>query len=271
MKTNLNKLFKNRSHSKEAHNEVTVSFDENVEYICSKIENSEVVIGCAPWFSNKKIFNSLIKVSEGISIVLDKSTVNKSIKSNSTTWVDHDIKPKKSTLYEFNALPFNLSLLPTDFEYTPFEDNVINKCSFRVVGRDQSTQKNKTLFHYKFLIICEVNKSDDMIIKIIPKSVICGSFNFSNNAEQSREALLHIENTDVAQEFYDEWARAYMLSENIEKFSKDLNPEYLPAKTEEEVLGLLAQDDSIKRMADAHEYMYENDAAMIDKAASPYR
>lgn len=266
MKSDLNKLFKIRSHTKKSHDGITVSFDENVEYVCSKIKKSQVVVGCAPWFSNKRIIKALSNVSDGISIILDKSTLNQYIRSNSASCLDvNEVKQ-----FYFEPLPIKISSLPTDFNYTPIDAESINKCAFRVIGRDQSQQEYKTFFHYKFLVFCEITKSQNIIQDISPKSVICGSFNFSENAAESREALLYIENSDVALEFYDEWARAFILSENVENFGEELNPEFLPAKTEEEVLRLLAQDDNYEMMEYAHENRHEQEALMIEKAASPY-
>lgn len=244
MKTNLNKLYENRNQNQTTHSGVTVSFEDNEEFICSKISDAQAVIGCAPWFTNNNILTALEAVESGVSIILDKST--KKFSNHLNLKIKH--------------LPFKVSSLPMDYFYTEIDSqglrdsDGLNTSAFRAIGRDQSSQDIKTTFHYKFFVICDVKQDNFNNIKLIPKSVLCGSFNFTENATESREALTFIEIKEVANEFYNEWARSFLLSKDINDTHKDLNPEFLPVTTEAELIKLLKDErDNINRQIEMND------------------
>lgn len=253
-KTNLNLLFENRSQSTESHGGIKVYFDSNEDVIVDLILNSEAVIGCCPWLFNEKILVALKKLKYGASIVIDKSEASK-------------YNLKNSNLYNgINALRFNVNVLPSDFHLTAMPLDSINQDAIRVFGRDQSGPDKKSLLHYKFFILCNVNEDNGVITKLLPKTVIGGSFNFSKNSTDCRESTLIMENEGVANDFFEEWARAYMLSENIKTYRHELNPEFLLATTEEEVINQLRDENLIIEQREREiEWAEENDAANFDK------
>ncbi|MEI5639073.1 MULTISPECIES: hypothetical protein [unclassified Pseudoalteromonas] len=253
-KTNLNLLFENRSQSIESHGGIKAYFDSNEDVIVDLILNSNAVIGCCPWLFNNKILAALKKLKYGSSIVIDKSEASK-------------YKLKQSKLYgDINPLSFNVNVLPSDFHLTALPLDSINQDSVRVFGRDQSGPDKKSLLHYKFLVLCNVNEDKGVITKILPKTVIGGSFNFSQNSTDCRESTLIMENEGVANDFFQEWARAYMLSENIKTYSCELNPEFLVANTEEEVINQLRDENLIIEQREREiKWAEENEAASFDK------
>ncbi|EDM61162.1 hypothetical protein A79_0902 [Vibrio parahaemolyticus AQ3810] len=241
-KTNLNDFFEDRDNDKNSDEGVSVSFADNEKFLCSKLKGSKAVVGCAPWFSNRNIIKALSESEYGVSIVLDKSTMprfdngnlKKNIKSNQITVYSKNCAPEN---FLFTPLPFLHSSVNFEFFFGKKDDVSENYDSFRVIGRDQSSEGYKTLFHYKFLVICDV-KIKNEFLELIPVSVLCGSFNFTENSTYCREALLHIETKNVVQGFFDEWSRVYIRSENIENYGSELSPEFLHVNSEGELKSL---------------------------------
>lgn len=245
-KTNLNDFFENKDNGKKSDEGVSVSFSDNEKFLCSKLKGSKAVVGCAPWFSNRNIIKALSESEYGVSIILDKSTMpryddgnlKKNIKNNQVTVYSKNTAPEK---FLFTPLPFIHSSVNSEFFFGKKDSLYKNYDSFRVIGRDQSAQEYKTLFHYKFLVICDV-KIKNETLELNPVSVLCGSFNFTENSNFCREALLHIETEKVVQGFFDEWSRAYIRSENIENYSSKFSPEFLHVNSEGELI-TLPQDE----------------------------
>ncbi len=217
---NLNKLFQFVSPpggSGDAN--INVSFFDNEELIIKEINKYNAVLGCSPWITNNKIIKALADLEFGTCIVTDKNSMNNYI---------------KDYLDKFNSiktLDFDISQLPNNSYFDGNEIPGKNTSSIRVFGKLK--EGITPLLHYKFLILCRIDEDG----KINPKSVITGSFNLSSNASNSRELLLTLKNPKAVRCFYYEWAKAFLLSENINSFSKEeINPEFLHENSAQDII-----------------------------------
>lgn len=204
--------------------EIDLSFFDNEDFIIDEIGKYDAVVGCCPWLTNGKIIEALGMLSSGACIVTDKNAMSK--------YIDRSL----DKLNKIKALEFETTDLPnSNFFFDQLLRDGANTSAVRVFGKPSTHPTEKPILHYKFLVLCEVNKISRN--KIEPKSVITGSFNLSKNATKSREMMLTIKDRYIVQCFYDEWAKAYILSENINSFSsEEINPEFLAANSEREIL-----------------------------------
>ncbi|TNZ68409.1 hypothetical protein CGK41_23860 [Vibrio parahaemolyticus] len=222
----LNKLFQFIFPGGSSEN-VNVNFFDNEEWFIKEIGNYDVVLGCVPWFTNREIIKELMS-KKGVCIVTDKNAMGKYIE-------------KRLPLFKkIPTLKFDVSKLPSNNSY--FDGRELqgtNTSSIRVFGMPK---KDFTpMLHYKFFIMCDIDENQDILVK----SVITGSFNLSDNATNSREVLLKISDEHVVQCFYYEWAKAFILSENVEKYSKtELNPEFLPETSADELIAVIDKENA---------------------------
>jgi len=209
-----------------------VSFESNEEIVCEAIKNSAAVIGCAPWLNNTKILEELEKVKHGTCIVIDKGT----------------FYPKNHKLYsKIPALSFDIANIPSDFSFLNQVESKINTDAIRVFGKTEPEKGAiKSLLHYKFFVLCDVEMKNEKISGISPSAVIFGSFNFTKNATFCREVTTFIKNKEVANDFFNEWARVFWLSEPIKKFdNKEFNPEYMEATSAVEIIDQMREEEGI--------------------------
>jgi len=222
----LNKLFQFTFPGGASEN-IKVNFFNNKEWFIKEIGKYDVVLGCVPWFTNRGIIKELTS-KKGVCIVTDKNAMGQYIEGR---------------LPLFNNIPtlkFDVSKLPSNNSY--FDGRELqgtNTSSIRVFGKPE---KDFTpILHYKFFVMCDIDENQDILVK----SVITGSFNLSDNATNSREVLLKISDEQVVQCFYHEWAKAFMLSENINKYSKtELNPEFLPETSADELVAVIDKENA---------------------------
>lgn len=200
--------------------DVDVNFFDNEELILNHIKKHDAVIGCVPWITNHKIIKALSELKYGTCIITDKNSMK------------GYIKRYLAKFNEIKTLDFEISRLPTNNSY--FDNNEIkgnNTSSIRVFGKPK---KGITpLLHYKFLILCDIDNEKNIVLR----SVIAGSFNLSSNATNSREMLLTITEPYIVKCFYYEWSKAFILSENVNNFSKvEIDPEFLNQNTAKEII-----------------------------------
>ncbi|MEZ9336950.1 hypothetical protein AB4176_03625 [Vibrio splendidus] len=215
----LNKLFQFVFPSGSS-TDADVNFFDNEKLILTEIKKHDAVLGCTPWITNRKIIEALSDLEYGTCIVTDKNSMKKYIKD----YLDD--------FNEITTLDFDISQLPNNNSY--FDGNELpgkNTSSIRVFGKPK--EGITPLLHYKFLILCDIDNDKNINLK----SVIAGSFNLSNNATSSRELLLILKDSHIVKSFYYEWAKAFLLSENINDFSKEeINPEFLRENSAQEII-----------------------------------
>ncbi|MDS1911679.1 phospholipase D-like domain-containing protein [Vibrio parahaemolyticus] len=222
----LNKLFQFISPGGVSEN-IQVNFFNNEEWFINEIGGCDVVLGCVPWITNREIIKKLTS-KKGVCIVTDKNAMSKYISRR---------------LALFNDIPtfkFDVSMLPCNNSY--FDGRELqgtNTSAIRVFGKPE---KDFTpMLHYKFFVMCDKDENEDILVK----SVITGSFNLSDNATNSREVLIKISDKHVVQCFYHEWAKAFILSENINEYSNtELNPEFLLESSADELVAVIDKENA---------------------------
>lgn len=224
----LNRLFQFITPVREAGSKtIDVNFCDNEKLILQKIKEHDTVLGCTPWLTNKNILNGLSMLEHGACIVTDKNAM--------APYVSGYLKKFR----KIKALEFEVADLPNNNFY--FDQLVIhgkNSSAVRVFGLPTGTQKKNPYLHYKFLIFCDIEKDSKTLLH--PKMVLAGSFNLSNNATYSREMILSIYDEHAVNCFFYEWSKAFMLSENVNRYSPtDLDPEFISASSAQEIIDKL--------------------------------
>lgn len=220
---------------------VRVYFDRLDEKVVDKIKSSDYVVGCICWFTSSKIINAL-KEKEGVSLIMDK--VNAS-------------RLKGPLLTSINEIPpVNVEVRTLGMGYAFCEPEILEGIvtePLRVVGVSEEYQGNykRALFHHKFMVFCD--KDEDGRLK--PKSLITGSYNFTENGTRCRENIVFINDVETAGVYYGEWQKCCLLSESIKDFSEGMNPQYLDLNSLEDIIELNEEEDSrIEVMSDAYLY-----------------
>jgi len=241
---------------------VSVSFEENEILICEKIKASNAVVGCAPWLTSHNIISALATLKHGASLVLDKQSMHRYLYKE-----NNDLSELSYSFNSIKPLRFRVKNIPVDFPgMYNINTDFINEDAIRVFGQSSLNNSVKSLLHYKFMVFCDVIVNNDKDDEILPKSVICGSYNFSQNAQNCRETVILIDNPTIASNFFDEWAQAYLLSEQRQKYGEEMNPTFLIASSAREIVRNLNDEyfaEHLQELAEGKEHwegaFYEKD------------
>ncbi len=250
----LNDLFQDRPVVEIGNCSVTVSFSGNEQFIVDTIGKATAVVGCVPWLTSYQVMGALAALRDGVCMVVDKHAMHSTLQRDG---------PK---ICGMKPLPFRFNALPTDFVFTgPTASNSINNDSIRVFGRLPDGCSRPALLHYKFMVFCD-SIINNGVASITPRSVLFGSYNFSLSASFNRESVLFLDHPSIAQAFFDEWARAYALSEGPSGYDGSMNPEYIPSSGESDIVAQLKAERNILhaelQMIDGY---HDWDAAFYDK------
>lgn len=206
---------------------IKVLFDGIEEEVCDQIADCEVVVGCGYKLTNSNIITALMD-KKATCIVLDKKSVLEKRKF-------YENLNSKLTAYAFSP-----SRIDSPYFFVPlkFKDKEQkNDHSIRMFGlsvkpyEDEFTgeygsqkAKRHPLFHHKFLVFCRL----DEFGHVWANSVLTGSYNFTENANYSRENAILIEDKNIATGFLSEWQRCVVLSESFNHFCEDdISPEFI--------------------------------------------
>lgn len=232
LKLNLNDYFYEAPQAHSSKGEIAVDFYDHERRVCDFINRSDIIVGCSFYLTNAKIIESLER-SQGASIIIDKSAMIGLYNFIGERWKCKTWNGKKyhkaKSYYEdrFKSIPlmqYNFIHKVNQYLDNEYDHPVKVKESVRYFGSSNSSVK----LHHKFLVSCsaEYDESGD-VKKLNPKSVLTGSYNFTGNANRNRETLITIFDTNVANEFFLEWERAFLLSERNSseiEFKPDLIP-----------------------------------------------
>ncbi|MFI5390405.1 MAG: hypothetical protein ACHQYQ_03505 [Bacteriovoracales bacterium] len=201
--------------------ETTVIFRDLETKLIEQIEKYPIILGCVAWLTNFRIIEAM--QNKDISIIVQKEDFLRP-ESHSKNW---HIKLHEKYFYLKNNL--------TRYELP----GIANQLS---VGRDPSiapirclgnhnSQKKLThpRMHNKFLVFCHSenkNLNDYGHIEIIPNAVWSGSFNFSENANNSFENAILIENKEISMAYAKEYSQIFALSEPLDWETPWMEPEY---------------------------------------------
>jgi phosphatidylserine/phosphatidylglycerophosphate/cardiolipin synthase-like enzyme len=256
---NINKIFS----STGSHPDIEgfkVLFDGIEDEICQQINDCDIVLGCSFGLNNKKIVDALKNKGDGVCIILDKKTASNNI---------NYYKYLNSQLTHYDFSPSSLKDL---FTFVPLKVTPsTNKHAIRIFGlsiepydeiSNNKTVKRFPIFHHKFLIFCHKNSNDELT----PKSVFTGSYNFTENANYSRENGILLENSDLARAYLTEWEKCVLFSESCERYSKsDINPEFISESSFSELKEVNDEDnDRLEHEAGLAEYLHDVKIGVYD-------
>ena len=196
-------------------------FNNLEDFVVSEIKRSTAVIGCVNYLTSKKIINALAQLKDGMSIIMDKSTVSDNRKKGF---------PRGAYGFKhFKALKFKIMSLDEQYvfgghyELNCSDADAENTDPVRVFGCVVDDGQKKILLHHKFLVFCELHP--DGFIQ--PLSVITGSYNFTENGSRCRENIIHLRGAQYADGYYGEWRSCFLMSESLDEFKNDVSPVYI--------------------------------------------
>jgi phosphatidylserine/phosphatidylglycerophosphate/cardiolipin synthase-like enzyme len=191
---------------------VSVFFEDLEARLVQEIEKHELVFGCVAWLSNRRVLQALAK-KKHVGIVIQKEDF---LRPDS----DDEYGNKIKSLYE--ALP-PMAPFGSGYSVDGWHDknridffSRVNVCGgeqvglhpIRIMGLPNPTRKAAMpRMHHKFLCF----GSEEEI-----KSVWTGSFNVTQNATRSRENAVLIEGGEIPLDYYQEFQRVWLASEEIE-------------------------------------------------------
>lgn len=228
----LNDLFYNVGSGTD---DVQIRFNNLESFVVSHIQQSTAVIGCMNWLTSKKIINALANLSGGVSIIIDKCSIHESTPEYKTAF--HSLKPLKFKIMNLDEQ----YVFGSHYELESMSPNTVNSDAVRVFGTTHKRYNTRVLMHHKFMIFCSL--SDDGVIT--PTSVITGSYNFTENGGYCRENLIHLTGDQYTSGYFGEWRGCFLLSENIDHYKKDINPQYLKHKNRKKIIKEIAKEYNI--------------------------
>lgn len=164
--------------------DVTLFFENITEELIIKLKKANAVIGCVAWLTNDKILKTLSEIKNGASIILQKESFIK--ENNKCQELYKKIKPLHSKDYKYD-------------------------CAIRCCGHNNSDRKIACpRMHNKFLVFGDIKNK-----QFTPYAVWTGSFNLTDNAVNSLENALYINNINVATYYFEEWKRILSISEKM--------------------------------------------------------
>lgn len=180
--------------------------------LIERIKRADFVCGCMAWFTHRDVLDALSMVRHGCQVVVQKEDF---------------IRPGivgKGELQRMYAALKSVS----DGYGLPYPGDQLDVCGsacesvdpVRCMGiSNPDHQRAYPRMHHKFFVFCREGKRDpdddnDRPL-LVPYAVWTGSFNATQNAVNSRENAVYIENGQLARFFASEWARIYAISEPL--------------------------------------------------------
>lgn len=198
--------------------EVDVYFSNIEAILLKKIEQYDAVVGCVAWLSNVGLLQALASRPSGSCIIMEKKA--------KTCLSPSGISIVKAA----NALPFPVSesAFAATLLFSPdlVDHNAVNNDFLRLFGgTTPGTITNKNpLLHHKFIVCCDIKEGEP-----IPKEVVTGSYNYSDNANYSRENIVVLRNAKAVRSYYNEWLKCFLLSEAFDSTYTNMTPQHLSA------------------------------------------
>ena len=203
---------------------VEAYFKNLEDVLIDKIKQSKVVVGCVAWLTNPRILKAMQSVP--CSIIVQKED-----------FLRPDSKGSKTELhYLYSRLHYNFSRfdMPIIAKYNTHDEMELD--AIRCVGSHNSTKNSAhPRSHHKFIVFCDIKDGEASLDDgelcpynktPVPTSVWTGSFNFTNNANNSLENAVVINDPVIAEAYFKEYAQVMLLSEKLDRETPWVSPEY---------------------------------------------
>lgn len=194
---------------------LNVYFRDLKPHLINEIIHHDLVFGAVAWFTDFDILAAL-KITEGCSIVVQKEDFLRPDIDNANGWKSrlraaYDEVPAGLMRHDFDNFVRELS-------YCGDEDIE----SFRCMGNyNQEKSPSNPRMHNKFMVF-----ADQIGHKIVPKKVWTGSFNMSQNASNSLENAVLIQDELIAKAYFNEFSQILALSEPLDWENEWMEPEW---------------------------------------------
>lgn len=187
---NLNDIRKDGDHDSS----LNVHFDLLEEKLVQHISRSKYVIGCVAWLTNSNIIDALKKIS-GVKIIINKEEYLSSKMDKSKMPFYKELRKKYDSI---PVLPSGAKLcgeyfLPFFLEGAILTFGIVNVCP---------------KMHHKFLVFFDENYN--------ATGVWSGSYNLSENSNNSIENALYITDSHIITEYIKEFICIYKRSEEYD-------------------------------------------------------
>jgi hypothetical protein len=200
--------------------DATVYFDGLADALIGHILQADIVLGCVAWMTHLEILEALQIVHTAI--VVQKEDF---LRPDGTS--NQDLRAAYGRLH----CGIERHLMPGLMRYLSVSaDPVIDPV--RCCGNhNRNRAATSPRMHHKFLVFA---KGGDLIpgphgydvFRVEPYAVWTGSFNFTNNGSRSFENALFIQNKQLAEAYYNEFAHVFALSEPLNWEDPWVAPEY---------------------------------------------
>lgn len=211
-----------------------VLFDNLEEHAVNFIQRYNLILGCVAWLTNRQILAALAE-KHGVAIVVQKEDF---LRPDDYSYRVNDWKLQLRDMYSaLSPVPWRFAIQSLARRLNYGRELEIEPV--RCVGNYNRDKKPAfPRMHHKFMIGCEmtggtISEPDDYgwvhevePVKVTPRAVWTGSFNFTENATRSLENAVIMHDPEIVSAYLDEYSHVLALSEPVDWEVDWVTPEY---------------------------------------------
>lgn len=202
-------------------NDIEVYFKNIEKVIIDKIKKYKYVVGCIAWLTNENILKELAKKEECLIIVQDEDFLRPDIDfdGNMKSW-----KNKIFKLYNNIKKIDTTCLVPIGINILSTVKTGIRRCGMLNTDKKPAFPR----MHNKFIIVFNdayiYDEKEEMLPDpVIEGEVITGSYNYTENSNNSLENIVCIKDNNIISAYYKQFGEIAIMSVPL-KWSKEWKP-----------------------------------------------
>ena len=194
--------------------------------LCAKIKQWPSVVGCVAWLTDKAILAAMKGKVEGIVVQkedwLRPDSADAADGLRQGIWRQNLRRLYDEAMRNKDENACNIATGHYNSHLARISNGLSSMSSIMCAGVMPGNRDFRPNMHHKFLVFGEwkagepTSEDDHTYPMFVPKAVWTGSFNFSENASNSFENAIYIEDDAIANSFYQEWSAVYILSEPLD-------------------------------------------------------
>ncbi|QOV28815.1 hypothetical protein INT50_08980 [Vibrio diabolicus] len=200
--------------------QVEVIFDNITERLVSLIQQYDIAVGCVAWLTNFEILEELSRKDWTNLVVQKEDFLRNDSSKNDTDWQAR----LRQAYGKLSGKDFSMNVPELYIDHPHFNRTVQQCCvradgawshfreTVRCIGYSNYGRNITPKMHHKFLVLGH----SDSGVDFVPELVWTGSFNFTQNAESSRENAVIIRDKKICHAYLSEWAQLWALSEPLD-------------------------------------------------------
>ena len=224
----------------------TCVYFKNLEkHLIDHIVESEVVLGCVAWLTNKQILKALAQ-KRGVSLIVQKEDFLRPDITSENNWTSHLRQWYMSLPKTLDRRDFSTTVLGDmdDSKIDPLVDSV------RCVGNYNALRQSAfPRSHHKFVLFCKylvnchcnscqsyknvyldgdypIHQDEKRKDHIKPYAVWTGSFNFTKTSALSFENAVVLQDTRIVEAYFQEYSQIAALSEPLDWTATWISPQW---------------------------------------------